>query len=86
MDNIKRDSAQKALILSKERDTYQEGLLKREQQLRNYQSAFEDLKQKNYQLENVAFTYHVTLQRLKEKEIEVVKKLEEAYKQNRHLE
>jgi hypothetical protein len=45
--------------------------LAKESLVKQYAAAFEDLKGKNYQLENVAFTYHMTLQRLKERELEL---------------
>ena len=37
-------------------------------------------------MENVAFTYHMTVQRLKEKELELLQKLEEANGLNRRIE
>lgn len=37
-------------------------------------------------MENVAFTYHMTVQRLKEKEIELLQKLDELQNINRGLE
>lgn len=37
-------------------------------------------------MENVAFTYHMTVQRLKEKEIELQQKLDELQTLNRGLE
>ena len=37
-------------------------------------------------MENVAFTYHITVQKLKEKELELMQKLEEAQSFNRRVE
>ncbi len=54
--------------MQREKDAMQQQFMAKESLLRQYQTAFEDLKCKNYQLENVAFTYHMTVQKLKEKE------------------
>ena len=44
------------------------------------------MKCKNYQMENVAFTYHMTVQKLKEKEIEMQQKMEDTQGLNRRME
>ena len=37
-------------------------------------------------MENVAFTYHMTVQRLKEKEIELMQKVDDLQVSNRNME
>lgn len=37
-------------------------------------------------MENVAFTYHMTVQKLKEKELELMQKIEEVQNNNRQIE
>jgi 2'-5' RNA ligase len=63
--------------MQQDRDNIQQQLYLKESVMKQYQQAFEDLKCKNYQMENVAFTYHMTVQRLKDKELELMQKLEE---------
>ncbi|CDW79238.1 UNKNOWN [Stylonychia lemnae] len=70
----------------REKDALQQQYAAKETLLKQYQSAFEDLKCKNYQLENVAFTYHMTVQRLKEKELTLSQRNEDLHEQSIRVE
>ncbi len=54
--------------------------------MKQYQLVLEELKCKNYQMESVAFTYHMTVQRLKEKELELLSRLDESQSIARRIE
>ena len=71
LEILKRDFTGRMSLVQREKDTLQSQYIAKEAIISQYSSAFEDLKCKNYQLENVAFTYHMTIQRLKEREIEL---------------
>ena len=61
LEQMKRDFAGRLQIMQREKDSLQQQFMAKEALVRQYSSAFEDLKCKNYQLENVAFTYHMTV-------------------------
>eukprot|EP00347_Sterkiella_histriomuscorum_P013121 403365937 len=82
VEQLKRDFSGRLIIIQREKDALQQQFMAKEALLKQYQQAFEDLKGKNYQLENVAFTYHMTVQRLKEREIDLSQKNEELQELN----
>lgn len=86
LDILKKEFAGRMQLMQNDKNSFQQQLFQKDVILKQYQQAFEDLKCKNYQMENVAFTYHMTLQRLKDKELELAQKLEEVQSYNRRIE
>lgn len=86
IEYLNREYSANLQMIIREKDTMQQQLFTKDNLVQQYANAFEDLKCKNYQMENVAFTYHMTVQRLKEKEIELMQKFEDNTNNHRNLE